>query len=140
MKDWEEIEEEIREMREDLEIAGSLLKMIEVRLNSVKKLDLEEETSIIVENYYEIIKEAITAIMAIDGYKTLSHEALVVYLNKFYKEFDEYEINFIDELRKLRNKINYKGFFVGKNYLERNDLEIQNMIKKLRQIIEGKLG
>ena len=139
MKSWEEIEKDIREVAKDLEMAESLLKMMSVRLNSIKKLNLEEETSLIVEGYYEVIKEAVTAIMAIDGKKTISHEALIIYLNKFYKEFDDYEISFVDELRKLRNKINYKGFFVNKNYLERNDLEIRNIIKKLMNIIKEKL-
>ena len=139
MKSWEEIEKDIREVARDLEMAESLLKMMSVRLNSIKKLNLEEETSLIVEGYYEVIKEAVTAIMAIDGKKTISHEALIIYLNKFYKEFDDYEISFVDELRKLRNKINYKGFFVNKNYLERNDLEIRNIIKKLMNIIKEKL-
>lgn len=139
MKSWEEIKELVRGVAKDLETAQSLMGMMRVRLNSIKKFDPEEESSLIVENYYEIIKEAITAIMAIDGYKITSHEALVTYLNKFYKEFDEYEINFIDELRILRNKINYKGFFVNKDYLERNELEITNIIKKLREIIGKKL-
>lgn len=139
MKDWEEVKDEVRKVAKDQETAQSLLKMMEVRSGSIKKLNPGEETSIIVDGYYEIIKEAITAVMAIDGYKTASHEALVIYLNKFYKEFDEYELNFIDELRKLRNKINYKGFFVNRNYLERNDLEIKHVIIKLKKLIEKKL-
>ena len=58
MKNWEELKEEIREVSKDAEIARSLLKMMEARFKSLKKLSLEEETSLIVEGYYEIIKEA----------------------------------------------------------------------------------
>ena len=103
MKNWTEIQEEIREVSKDLEMAKSLLKMMGMRLAAIKRLT---EVPLIVENYYEVIKEGLTALMLIDGFKTTYHEALVIYLNKFYKEFDEYETNFIDELRKLRNKIN----------------------------------
>lgn len=40
--------------------------------------------------------------MAIDGYNTLSHEALVAYLGEFYKEFSESDTRFIDQLRQIR--------------------------------------
>ena len=73
-------------MKADKEMAKSILKMVDVRLEA---LDLELEktdqfASLVVEDYYEIIKEIITALMAVDGYKTLSHEVLIGYLNEFY--------------------------------------------------------
>lgn len=74
--------------------------------------------------------------MAIDGYKTLSHETLVAYLKEFYKEFAEHEIIFIDQLRQLRNKIVYKGFFVEKSYLDRNENRIKEIVAKLRKLLE----
>ena len=91
------------------------------------------------EGYYEIIKEIITALMSIEGYKTTSHEVLVIYLKEHYKEFDEYEITFIDDLRKIRNKIAYKGFTVNQEYIKRNKLEIQNIIEKLKTTLKEKL-
>ena len=83
-----------------------------------------------------MIKEGITALMAMDGYKTLSHEALVAYLKEFYKEFAEHETVFIDQLRQLRNKIVYKGFFVEKDYLDRNEKQIMEIVAKLRKLLE----
>jgi len=137
MREWEEVKEEIREVMTDSEMAKSLLKMMEIREKSIKRLEV---VPLIVESYYEVIKEGLTALMCLEGMKTVSHETLVIYLNKFYKEFDDYEINFIDELRKLRNKINYQGVFVGEDYLKRNELEIKNIINKLKKIIKGKLS
>lgn len=136
MKEWIEIKNEIRTVAKNKEIAESLLKTVDIRLEALKvllKKDIIKFTSVITEGYYEIIKEMLTALMAIEGYKTASHEALITYLKKFYKNFDEYEIRFIDDLRKIRNKIDYKGFTVNPEYLKRNDLEIQNILSKLKR-------
>jgi hypothetical protein len=95
--------------------------------------------SLVVEDYYEIIKEAITALMAIEGYKTLSHKALISYLREFFPQFSYSEIFLIDELRKLRNKIAYKGFFITQDFLMRNEENIRKIIDKLLNILEDKL-
>jgi len=64
---------------------------------------------------------------------------LIAYLKRFYKEFSEHEILFIDEMRKLRNKINYDGFKVKPQYLEFNKESILKIIEKLDKILEMKL-
>jgi hypothetical protein len=139
MKIWKESQDEVNKIRPDKEMAKSLLKMMEIRLKATESLNKEKFTSIVVEGYYEVIKEGITALMAIDGYKTLSHEVLIAYLKEFYREFTEYEIQFIDQLRQLRNKIVYKGFFVQTDYLERNERQIKQAIEKFNKIIQKKL-
>lgn len=139
MKNWQESEEEMNKVKPDKEMAKSLSKMMETRLQATESLDKESFTSVVVEGYYEVIKEGITALMAIDGYKTLSHEVLVGYLKEFYKEFPEYEIQIIDHLRRIRNKIVYKGFFVRKDYLDSNERQIKGIIAKLKQLLQKKL-
>ena len=136
MKSWKEAENDVNRIRPDKEMAKSLLKMMKIRLKATESLDKNRFTSIVVEGYYEVIKEGITALMAMDGYKTLSHEALVVYLKEFYKEFAEHETVFIDQLRQLRNKIVYKGFFVEKDYLDRNEKQIMEIVAKIRKLLE----
>ena len=61
-------------------------------------------------------------------------------MKEFYNEFPEYEINTIDNLRKLRNKIAYKGVFVKPDFILRNKPEIQGIITKLNGILARKLG
>ena len=139
MKEWKGSQSEVNKIKPDKEMAKSLLKMMEIRQNAVESLDKEKFASIIVEGYYEIVKEGITALMSIDGYKTLSHEVLIGYIKEFYKEFSESEVYFIDQLRKIRNKIVYKGFFVQKDYLDRNKKQLKEITEKLRKIIEQKL-
>jgi len=130
--------EDLIKITEDMEKAKSLLKMAETKermLSSTKK----EFSSQIVEGYYDVIKELITAVLCIDGYKTLSHKTLIEYLKINYKQFNGYETAFIDKLRIIRNRISYDGFFVGVDYLERNETKMKPIINKLKEIINKKL-
>jgi len=139
MKSCEESDEEVRRISPDKEMSKSIEKMIKVRLKALKIKDNREFASLVVEDYYEIIKESITALMVVDGYKTLSHEVLVGFLKKFYKQFTEEEIFLIDQLRILRNKIAYKGFFINYDYLKRNEPKIKSIISKLTKILNEKI-
>lgn len=139
MKSWNE-RNEVRAVKKDFEMAKSILKMIEIRSNAVEMLIKEEFVSLKLEGYYEVIKEAITALMAIDGYKTLSHEVLVGYLKEFYSEFSESDIMLIGQIRSLRNKVVYKGFFIDKDYLDRNEAKIKVIMEKLKSILNTKLS
>jgi len=121
-------------------MARAMLKMIETRMKALELKDREEFASLVVEDYYEILKEAITALMAVDGYKTLSHEVLIGYLKEFFPQFSEEEILLSDQLRQLRNKIAYKGFFVNPNFLERNEAKIKGIVLKAKKILEEKLA
>ena len=139
MKEWDENSNEINKVVKDKEKAMSLLKLIELREKNIKNLEKEEFATLIVEGYYEIIKELITAIMSVDGYKTLSHELLVGYIAKFYKEFSMFEINTMDQLRKTRNDIAYRGIIINMNYLERNEKSILKIIKALKETVKSKI-
>ena len=122
----------------DKEKARNILKMISLIEERIKKQEREKMAALIIADYYEIIKELITAILLIDGYKTLSHKDLIDYLKEKYKEFGAYEISVFNDLRILRNRIAYEGFFVEPSYLNRNESLFKTMIKKLKKLIEKK--
>lgn len=140
MKPWSQSRQDVRKVKPDKEMARSILKMVEVRINALNlELDRKDQfASLIVEDYYEIAKEILTALMAIDGYKTLSHEALIGYLKEFYPQFSESEILLADELRQLRNKISYSGFFITPDFVERRGEDIRRLIEKLLAILKDK--
>jgi len=140
LKAWKESQEEVRRVKPDKEMAKSILKMIETRMKALELKDRKEFASLVVEDYYEIVKEAITALMAIDGYKTLSHEVLIGYLKEFFPQLSESEITLADQFRQLRNKITYKGFFVTPDFLERNEEKINIVTLKLLNILKQKLS
>ena len=140
MRSWKEVRNEVRRIRPDKGMAKAILKMIKVRVKALKLTDRQEFASLVVEDYYEVIKEAITALMAIDGYKTLSHEALITYMKEFYTDFSQSEITLMDQLRVLRNKIAYKGFFIAPDFLERNEARIEEIVSKIKGVLEEKLS
>lgn len=139
MQDWDDTSEQVSKITPDKEKAKSLLKIVSLREKNISVMSSDEFTTLIVEGYYEIIKELITAIMSIDGWKTVSHELLVGYMAKFYKEFSQAEIHVIDQLRKTRNDISYRGVVIRHDYLARNRDIILKIINKLKQVIQRKL-
>ena len=109
--------------------------LIEERIKLENK---ENMTSLIISDYYEIIKELITAILLLDGYKTLSHKDLIDYLKEKYLEFSQNEISVLHKIRTLRNRIVYEGFLIESHYLNRNEDLFKLVIEKLKKIIKGK--
>ena len=85
------------------------------------------------------IEEVATALMAADGYKTLSHEVLIAYLKEFYQELSSSDIALADQLRQLRNKIGYRGFFVTPDFVDRNEANMNRLVNKLLGILSEKV-
>ncbi len=123
----------------DKERAKSILKMIYLIEERIKKQDRIKMASLIISDYYEIIKELITAILLIDGYKTLSHKDLFDYLEEKYKKFSGHELSVLNNLRILRNRVSYEGYFVDPYYLEKNELLFKEIIKKLKDLMSKKI-
>jgi hypothetical protein len=90
-----------------------------------------KESYRIIEEYYEIIKELITAFMYNSGFKTLSHKALVEFAKENIKTLTSAEISLIDDLRIKRNNIVYYGEKVNVEFLKSRKSVIDWIIEKL---------
>ena len=126
----------------DREKAKSILKMVETTLEMIDTIDSSRFSSHVVKEYYEVIRELITVILLLDGYKTQgegAHKKLIEYIGNNYAEFKVHDIMLIDDLRIIRNKISYNGFFITDDYLERKKEDILALIDNLRVIIYKKL-
>ncbi len=130
--------EEIFRISKDKDRARDLFEMAKDRLELLKLIPRDRAYKII-EEYYEIIKELLTAIMYLDGYKTLSHMKLIEYLSSNYKQLNETEIKLIDNLRKFRIGIVYYGRRISEDFLENNEEEIRKIIKVLLKLVERKI-
>lgn len=119
--------EEIFRISRDKERGKSLLVMSKERLEIIKLIP-KDKTYKIIEDYYEIIKELLTAVMYIEGYKTLSHKNLINYFKDKHKDLDEIEIQLVDLLRKHRNGIVYYGKKINKEFLINNEDKIIEII------------
>ena len=99
-------------------------------------------SSNVTKEYYEVIRELISIILLLDGYKTAgegSHKKLIEYLKSNYTAFSGYEISLIDNLRVVRNKIAYDGFFVTNDYIQRRLSHYHDIIGRLKEIIKEKM-
>lgn len=123
----------------DTERVKSILNVVELIEKRIEKEDKSLFFPLILFDYYEIIKELITAILLCDGLKTLSHKDLIEYIEQNHKEFDKEETISIDKLRILRNRIVYEGFQISKNYLINYEPLFKRIIKKLKVLINNKL-
>src|SRR3990167_9193803 len=130
---------ELIKITPDKEKARNILQMSLLIEERIALEDRKRMMTLIIADYYEIAKELITALLLIDGYKTLSHKDLIDYLKERYTEFRSYEISFLDDLRVLRNRISYEGFFVDSSYLERNKKVLEGLLLKLKNLVEKKL-
>ena len=140
MEPWNSTSDKAHKIRPDPEKAKALLKMIELREKRLQYVKSAEFTTLLIEDYYEILKEIITGLMSIDGWKTVSHELLVGYLAKHYPAFDPAEISLIDQLRVMRNDIAYRGVQIPPEYLERNQKDILQVIQKLKNTLRKRLN
>jgi len=136
------MEEGLIKITPNKEKAQSILKMVDTTIEMIKVIDVVKFSSNVTKEYYDVIRELLSVILLLDGYKTYgegAHKKLIEYIHSHYKEFNEYEISLLDDLRIKRNKIAYNGFFVDKNYINRKIKDIQNIIKKLKKTIKEKL-
>jgi len=136
------MEENLLKITPNKEKADSMLKMAEITLDMIKTINPDKFPSNIIKEYYETLRELMAIILLLDGYKTEgegAHKKLIEYISENYKQVTKYEISLLDDLRVIRNKIAYDGFFIKEDYLKRKEKDIQEVITKLKKIIKEKL-
>ena len=127
----------IIKVKPDLERVKSMLRLIENREKSILVLDFKEFPTIVMESYYEIIKELCSALILLDGFKALgenAHKDLIDFLSNY--PILEVEKSLIHDLRIRRNKSSYEGKMVDKSYLEEKQKKILDIIKKLKLLVK----
>lgn len=133
---WETCRKEhITNIEKDNAKIQAILKMVSVRHEFLnKQKPTGQEFSILTEDYYEIIKELLVALLLKNGFKSDNHECLIAFLKEKYSKYD-YEISIIHELKNIRNRIAYDGIFVEKEYFNKNRLEFEHIIRILKKLI-----
>lgn len=127
----------------DQERAKSILRMVEQTLLMVSEIDFKQFSSNVSKEYYEIIRELMSVVLLLDGFKTIgdgAHKEIIEYVSKNYSQFSSQEMELIDELRITRNKIAYEGFFVNSDYLNRNISLIKEIIEKFKILVQEKMN
>lgn len=124
------------------EKAKSIFKMSRTSGDMIATIDRKRFPSNILVEYYDVMRQLMTAILLLDGYKTKgegAHRQLIEYLGANYREFSEYDVHLLEELRTLRNRIEYDGFFITGEYLERKMKDITDIISRLEKTVARRL-
>ncbi|MBI2576796.1 hypothetical protein HYV84_06275 [Candidatus Woesearchaeota archaeon] len=134
--DWDKCaKESIRKVEADMDKIRSMVKMAKIELEIIAKIPVTDESaSKLVKDYYEIIKELMIALLLSHGLKSENHECLISFVKHQYPQC-EYEIGIIHELRGIRNRISYDGFFIEKDYLSGKKLEFEHITGMLKKLI-----
>ncbi len=88
--------------------AKSLIEIAKKRFEYAMKRKDDSEILFIFEDLYECIKEVIQAFMEKEGFHPYSHEAIVAFAEE-YLGLSKVEIIKLDQMRRIRNDILYRG-------------------------------
>ncbi len=135
--DWDIcLNEHIKKVEPDTEKIGSIRKMCSVRLRVAQQVAIDDETaSVVAEDYYEIIKELLVALLLKNGLKSDNHECLISFFKNMFPKY-KYEAQTIHQLKNVRNRVSYDGIFVKKEYIISNKLEFEHIIEILDGLLE----
>lgn len=121
--------------KENITRVKSILEEADRRLGFFNAITISEKSAnYIIENMYDVIRELIEAKMLLEGYKSYSHEATVSYLKKL--RFSSSEVEFMDELRDIRNQTKYYGHLVNIEYAKKVSEFTNRIYPVLRALIK----
>jgi uncharacterized protein (UPF0332 family) len=93
----------------DAVLAAALVQDAWARLEFAERTPLvPENAKYIVEGAYEAVREAADALLALEGYRSASHEASIAFLQR-YGAFEHGELTELDRWRMVRNVLKYHG-------------------------------
>ncbi len=133
---WEDCLEEglVRKASPDKELAKSLVKMSENRINFIKSVSTDVTNApILLAECYEALREICEATIALKGFKVYSHQCITYFLKDILSESNIAEI--FDKFRKIRNSINYYGRTITVDESKNGIEEILEIIDKLKKHI-----
>lgn len=137
MKDFEYFiqTKEVRKMSIDKALAKSLFIDMEERIKTSLMLDIKRFPKIIFENFYDALRDFCDVLLALEGYKSYSHEASIAYLLK--EGFDIAFVSELDQFRYKRNGSKYYGIKISvedaesiKEFYNKNKAKIYNILKE----------
>ncbi len=117
---------------------NSILHMSKNRFDFIKQIKYKNKySSIICENYYEIIKELLIALLLRYNLKSNNHECLISFFKYKFPKY-EYESLVIHQLKNRRNLLQYEIKLIEYNYLLKNEKVFLKIIDILKRLINLK--
>lgn len=131
----------MRKITPDKEKATAMLKMSEKIEERIQDTEIGRFPSQVLTDYYDILHNLMEGISSADGFKSEgkgTHKKLIDWTTS-ENDLQENERQFLNQIRKYRNRISYEGFSIDSNFLERNQEKIQKLIEKLKTMLRKKI-
>ena len=123
-----------KDVKPDIGMIASLTKSSKNKSESESKLEMSNTTAgSKLSLAYDSLRELLEALSLKNGFKIYNHECYVAFLKEVMKE--SYKADEFDEIRKVRNTVNY----YGKEISVEEANEIISRIKKLAVSVAGLL-
>ena len=132
--DWNEctLKKLAKKVNIDEELAQSLLSTSENKLASQELLPLNDTTTNSKTSLaYDALRELLEALTLRQGYKIYNHECYTAFLNEILKE-SALSADF-DDIRKIRNSINYYGKQITTQECEKTIKQIKKPIQTIKK-------
>lgn len=133
---WDECKRDfVRVVEVDNERVESLVEAALSRLNRARKSDVKDGVSLIVDDYYEVVKELLIAYMLKLGFRSKNHQCLFTF---FYVQNPELEGEAVlmQQMSFFRNRFEYYGEKVPSSFYEKNKGEFERIIKLLLVLVK----
>jgi hypothetical protein len=141
MRDYDQCikEKKIKPIEATDDRSSEIINLVKHKLEFWKKVIkiAEDYPTILIEAHYELIKELLTALINMDGFKSETHDCLFYYVEQKHKDL-ELDFQFLHELRQVRNEVNYRGTKVPKDAWKDLKLKIDLTINFLIKYLEKK--
>ena len=125
----------IKNVEVDLERVESIKKKALLRLKRARETFISQDNiSFIVEDYYEAIKELLVAYMLKNGMRSKNHQCLISYFQKENPEYER-EIVLISQMLFFRNRLDYYGEDIPKEFYDTNKGEFERVINILLKVL-----
>lgn len=134
---WEECTREyLREVSVDTEKIDSIVELACERLDFVRSISVtEKNVSFLFDDYYEIVKELLVALLLKNGRRSSNHQCLFSFFARKYSTY-EAEIRVIQQMNFLRNRLNYYGERVSYAYYKENYKSFERIIVLLLGLLK----
>ena len=132
--DWRKCEREfIRKVEADEERILSIKKKAIRRLERARK---SAEVDFAVEDYYETVKELLTAYLLKNGMRSSNHQCLISYFLK-RNPAQEREAVLMQQMSFFRNRLTYYGEDIPEEFYKENKQNFEKIIKQILVLVEN---
>lgn len=125
----------VRRVEPDSNRIRSLRKRVRQRLDRAQKTEVTEDTvSLLVEDYYEVIKELLVCYLLQKGFVSKNHQCLISF---FYQSNPEREMEsmLIRRMSYFRNRLLYYGEEIPKEFYANNIYKIEKIVSLLESLL-----